>query len=214
VVRDYAKAARNAISAGFDGIQVHGANGYLVDQFLRGSANHRADDYGGSIDNRMRFMTEVLEAIGAEIGMERTGIRFSPNILSQGIEDPDPIALYTAVAKRLEELKVPWIEMREPGADTTFGSGATEPVSPSMRGHYSGVIALNSDYLGDTGQARLDEGIADAIAFGRPFLANPDLVARISARADLNEPDGTTFYTQDYKGYTDYPTLDDLAEVA
>jgi 2,4-dienoyl-CoA reductase-like NADH-dependent reductase (Old Yellow Enzyme family) len=214
VVGDYARAARNAISAGFDGIQVHGANGYLVDQFLRASANLREDEYGGSIDNRLRFMTQVIEAIGAEIGIERTGIRFSPNILSQGIEDPDPIALYTAVAKRLEELKVPWIEMREPGADTTFGTGATEPVSPAMRAHYSGVIALNSDYLGDSGQARLDEGIADAITFGRPFLANPDLVARISAHADLNEPDSATFYTQGAEGYTDYPTLDDLAEVA
>ena len=214
VVGDYVHAARNAIAAGFDGVQVHGANGYLVDQFLRASANVRDDDYGGSIDNRMRFMNEVLEAIGAEIGIARTGIRFSPNSLSQGIEDPDPVALYTAVARRLEALKVPWIEMREPGPETTFGSGVTEPVSPAMRKHYSGVIALNSDYAGATAQARLDEGVADAIAFGRTFLANPDLVARISAHAELNEPDGKTFYTQGPEGYTDYPTLGDLAEVA
>ena len=212
IIGDYAAAACNAIAAGFDGVQVHGANGYLVDQFLRASANLREDDYGG--DYRLRFMTEVLEAIGAEIGMERTGIRFSPNILSQGVEDPDPIALYTAVAKRLEDLQVAWIELREPGPDTSFGSGATERVSPAMRKHYSGVIALNSDYLGESGQARLDEGVADAITFGRPFLANPDLVARISAGADLNAPDGKTFYTQGPEGYTDYPTLDDLAEVA
>ena len=104
--------------------------------------------------------------------------------------------------------------MREPGPDTTFGSDATAPVSPAMRKHYSGVIALNSDYDGPSGQARLDEGVADAIAFGRTFLANPDLVARISAHAELNEPEVATFYTQGAEGYTDYPTLGDLAEVA
>jgi len=207
IVGDYARAAANAIRAGFDGIQVHGANGYLVDQFLRAGANHRDDEYGGSIDNRMRFMTEVLSAIGAEIGMRRVGIRFSPNILSQGVDDPDPLALYTAVARRLEELRVPWIELREPGPDSSFGSGATAPVSPAMREHYSGVIALNSDYVGETAQARLDEGVADAIAFGRTFLANPDLVERIRAGAALNAPDGKTFYTQGPEGYIDYPTL-------
>ena len=214
IVGDYAHAARNAIAAGFDGIQVHGANGYLVDQFLRSSANLREDEYGGDIDNRMRFMTQVLEAIGAAIGMERTGIRYSPNVESQGVVDSDPLALYSEVAKRLEALGVPWIEMREPGPDTTFGSGATERVSPAMRKHYSGVIALNSDYDGTSGQARLDEGVVDAIAFGRPFLANPDLVARISAHAELNEPDGKTFYTQGAEGYTDYPTLEDERKIA
>jgi len=208
IVGDYARAAVNAIRAGFDGIQVHGANGYLVDQFLRASANSRDDDYGGSIDKRLRFMTEVLEAIGAEIGVDRVGIRYSPNILSQGVDDPEPLALYTAVAKRLEQLGVPWIELREPGPDSTFGSGATEPVSQAMRAHYSGVIALNSDYLGDTAQGRIDEGVADAIAFGRTFLANPDLVERIRIGADLNEPDGKTFYTQGPEGYVDYPALD------
>ena len=208
IVGDYGRAAANAMRAGFDGIQVHGANGYLVDQFLRAGANLRDDDYGGAIDNRLRFMTEVLEAIGAEIGMERVGIRFSPNILSQGVDDPDPPALYTAVAERLELLGVPWIELREPGPDSTFGNGATAPVSPAMRAHYSGVIALNSDYVGDSAQARLDQGVADAIAFGRTFLANPDLVERIRIGADLNEPDCKTFYTQGAEGYVDYPTLD------
>jgi N-ethylmaleimide reductase len=214
IVGDYARAAGNAIRAGFDGVQVHGANGYLVDQFLRGGANLRDDEYGGSIDNRLCFMTEVLEAIGGAIGMDRVGIRFSPNILSQGVDDPDPIALYTAVAQRLERLNVPWIELREPGPDSTFGGGATEAVSPAMRAHYSGVIALNSDYVGATAQARLDEGVADAIAFGRTFLANPDLVERIRIGADLNAPDGKTFYTQGPEGYVDYPTLDGEREAA
>ena len=214
IVGDYARAAGNAIRAGFDGVQVHGANGYLVDQFLRAGANMRDDEFGGSIDNRLRFMTQVLEAIGAAIGMDRVGIRFSPNILSQGVDDPDPIALYTAGARRLEELRVPWIELREPGANSTFGSGATEVVSPAMRTHYSGVIALNRAYVGDTAQARLDEGVADAIAFGRTFLANPDLVERIRIGADLNEPDGATFYTQGAEGYVDYPALAGEREAA
>lgn len=214
IVGDYAAAARNAILAGFDGVQVHGANGYLVDQFLRDSDNRRDDAYGGPIANRLRFMTEVLGAIGGEIGMERTGIRFSPNIPSQGIVDSDPAGLYSAVAKRLEELSVPWIELREPGSDSTFGSGATEPVSPAMRKYYSGIIALNSDYVGGTAQARLDEGVADAITFGRTFLANPDLPARISADAALNAADGKTFYTHGPEGYVDYPTLDQAREVA
>jgi N-ethylmaleimide reductase len=214
IVGDYARAAGNAIRAGFDGVQVHGANGYLVDQFLRGGANLRDDEYGGSIDNRLCFMTEVLEAIGGAIGMDRVGIRFSPNILSQGVDDPDPIALYTAVAQRLEQLNVPWIELREPGPDSTFGGGATAPVSPAMRVHYSGVVALNSDYVGGSAQARLDEGVADAIAFGRTFLANPDLVERVRIGADLNAPDGKTFYTQGPEGYVDYPTLDGEREAA
>ena len=214
IVGDYARAASNAVRAGFDGIQVHGANGYLVDQFLRSSANLREDDYGGSVANRLRFMTEVLQAVGDAIGMERVGIRFSPNILSQGVEDDAPEALYVAVAKRLQDLSVPWIELREPGADSTFGSGATAPVSPAMRKHYTGVIALNSDYVGETAQARLDEGVVDAITFGRTFLANPDLVARIAAGAPLNPPDPATFYTQGPEGYVDYPALAENRAVA
>jgi 2,4-dienoyl-CoA reductase-like NADH-dependent reductase (Old Yellow Enzyme family) len=213
IVADYANAARNAILAGFDGVQVHGANGYLIDQFLRDSANHRTDQYGGSIDNRLRFATEVLIAVGDAIGMERVGIRFSPNIISNGIEDSDPPALFVALARRLEELKVPWIELREPRPDTSFGTAPTAPVSQLMRPLYSGKIALNSDYDGASAQARLDEGIADAIAFGRTFLANPDLVERIRQGAELNSPDGKTFYSGGPRGYIDYPTLDE-AEAA
>jgi 2,4-dienoyl-CoA reductase-like NADH-dependent reductase (Old Yellow Enzyme family) len=116
IVGDYAAAARNAIAAGFDGVQVHGANGYLIDQFLRDSANHRTDEYGGSIENRLRLVTEVLSAVGDAIGMDRVGIRFSPNILSNGIEDSDPPALFVALAARLEELQV-CLHRRTPGLD-------------------------------------------------------------------------------------------------
>jgi len=209
IVGDYERAARNAVAAGFDGVQVHGANGYLIDQFLRDGANHRSDEYGGSVENRLRFVTEVLEAVGGAIGMDRVGIRFSPNILSQGVEDSDPVGLFTALAKRLEELSVPWIELREPRPGTSFGSAPTEPVSGAMREHYSGRIVLNSDYNGPSAQARLDEGVADAISFGRTILANPDLVERIRSGAPLNQPNTRTFYTQGPEGYVDYPRLDE-----
>jgi len=208
IVADYATAARNAIAAGFDGVQVHGANGYLVDQFLRDGANFRTDEYGGSIENRLRFVTEVLGAVGDAIGMERVGIRFSPNIYSQGVEDSDPLPLFTALAERLEELKVPWIELREARQPTSARAVPTEPVSPAMRPIYSGRILLNSDYDGPSARERLAEGIADGISFGRPFISNPDLVHRIAVGAPLSPGDVSTFYSGDAKGYVDYPALD------
>jgi 2,4-dienoyl-CoA reductase-like NADH-dependent reductase (Old Yellow Enzyme family) len=213
IVGDYAIAARNAIAAGFDGVQVHGANGYLVDQFLRDSANLRTDEYGGSIDNRLRFVTEVLDAVGEAIGMERVGIRFSPNIPVQGVGDSDPLALFTALAVRLEQLKVPWIELREAHQPTSAGSIPSAPVSPAMRPLYSGKIALNSDYDGPSARARMAEGIADAISFGRPFISNPDLVERLRAGAPLAPGDTGTFYRGGPSGYVDYPRMDE-AEAA
>lgn len=213
IIGDYANAARNAVEAGFDGVQVHGANGYLVDQFLRDSGNFRDDDYGGPIENRIRFASEVLQAIGETIGMDRVGIRFSPNFLVQGVEDSDPIALFSAVAARLEELKVPWIELREAHQPTSAGSIPTEPVSPAMRALYSGKIAVNSDYDGPSARVRLAEGIVDAISFGRPFISNPDLVERLQAGAPLAAGDTHTYYRGGPSGYTDYPTLKD-AEAA
>ena len=213
IVADYAAAARNAIAAGFDGVQVHGANGYLVDQFLRDGVNLRTDEYGGSIENRLRFVTEVLEAVGGAIGMERVGIRFSPNIYSQGVEDSDPIPLFIALARRLEELKVPWIELREAHQPTSAGAVPTEPVSPAMRPLYSGKILLNSDYDGPSARERLGEGIADGISFGRPFISNPDLVHRLAVGAPLSPGDVATFYSGGAEGYLDYPVLDE-AEAA
>lgn len=208
IVGEYARAARNAILAGFDGVQVHGANGYLIDQFLRDGANLRTDEYGGSIENRLRFMTEVLEAVGGDIDMDKVGIRFSPNFHSQGVEDSDPISLFTAVAKRLEELKVPWIELREPRQPTSAGAVPTAPVSPAMRPLYSGPIVINSDYDWADARERVCAGHADAVSIGRLFIANPDLVKRIALGAPLNDGDSSTFYSGGAEGYVDYPTLD------
>lgn len=207
IVGDYAAAARNAIAAGFDGVQVHGANGYLVDQFLRDGANFRTDEYGGSIESRLRFVTEVLQAVGDVIGMERVGIRFSPNIYSQGVEDSDPLPLFTALAERLEELQVPWIELREAHQPTSAGAIPTAPVSSAMRPIYSGRILLNSDYDGPSARERLAEGVADGISFGRPFISNPDLVHRLAVGAPLSPGDVATFYSGGAEGYVDYPAL-------
>lgn len=209
IIGDYATAAENAICAGFDGVQIHGANGYLVDQFLRDSSNFRDDEYGGSIDNRIRFASEVLQAVGDRIGMDKVGIRFSPNIYSQGVEDSDPIPLFAALADRLEQLKVPWIELREPARPTSAGAVPTPPVSPAMRARYSGKILINSDYDWNDAWDRVSAGTADAVSIGRLFIANPDLVARIATGALLNEGDPATFYSGDARGYVDYPTLDD-----
>ena len=214
IIGDYGRAAQNAMAAGFDGIQLHGANGYLIDQFLRDSANRRTDEYGATIENRLRFVSEVIEAVGDAIGMEHVGIRFSPNIYSQGVEDSDPLPLFTALAQRLEELGVPWIELREAHRPTSAGAVPTEPVSPAMRDSFSGMIALNSDYDGPSAEARMAEGIADAISIGRPFISNPDLVERIRLGAPLSPADEASFYAGGASGYTDYPTLDQRRQAA
>lgn len=211
VLGDYANAARNALAAGFDGVQIHGANGYLIDQFLRASPNNRDDDYGGSIDNRLKFMTRVVEAVIAEAGADRTGIRLSPNGAVNGADDPEHVALFTAAAARLEALGVPWIELRQPGPHSSFRPTEQEPVSPHMRAVFSGAIVLNSDYKPDTAAEAVESGYADAIAFGRPYIANPDLVERIRSGAPLNRWDVDTFYSPGRRGYTDYPTLKEQA---
>ena len=194
IAGDYAHAARNAIAGGFDGVQIHGAN-------------FRTDDYGGSIDKRLRFMTEVVEAVGAAIGMERVGIRFSPNIYSQGVDDAYPALLFEAVARRLEQLRVPWIELREPHRPTSAGAIPTEPVSPVIRPLYSGRIIINSDYDWTDARGRFDAGLADGVSIGRLFIANPDLVRRIALGAPLNEGDSATYYSGGAEGYVDYPEL-------
>ena len=207
ILDDYARAARNAVAAGFDGVQVHGANGYLVDQFLRDSANLRGDDYGGAIDNRLRFVRQVLQTVGDTIGIDRVGIRFSPNIHVQGVEDSAPVKLFIELAKTLEALHVPWIELREPDKPTSAGSVPTTPVSPAMRPHYSGRIVINSDHDWTDARARIADGHADAVSIGRLFIANPDLVKRIATDAPLNPGDPSTFYSGGAQGYVDYPAL-------
>ena len=170
---DYGRAARNAIAAGFDGVQLHAANGYLIDQFLRDGSNHRTDAYGGSIENRVRLLAEVVERLNEAVGADRVGVRLSPNGEIQGVNDSDPHALFGAAAKRLDELGIAWLELREPRPDSSFGAPEVAPVHPVMRQAFTRAFVLNSDYDSANGQAALDAGEADAIAFGRPYIANP-----------------------------------------
>jgi N-ethylmaleimide reductase len=208
LLEDYRRAARNARAAGFEGVQIHAANGYLIDQFLRSSANHRTDRYGGSIINRLRLLVEVTEAVVAEIGADRTAVRLSPNGDSQGVNDQDPAPLFHAAATELSRIKIAFLELREPGSDGTRGKPDHPPVHPFVRAAFAGPLVLNSDFNGAKAQRAIERGEADAITFGRAFLANPDLPRRLHDRLPLAADDLATWYTQGTKGYTDYPTAD------
>lgn len=205
---DYATAARNAIRAGFDGVQLHGANGYLIDQFLRDGTNHRDDDYGGSPENRIRFMRESVARVADAIGAGRTGIRLSPNGETQGADDSDPASVFVPAAAALDALGIAFLELREQGPDGTFGKSDVPKLSPEIRKVFKGPLVLNQDYDGAGAQADLDSGVADAIAFGRKYIANPDLVERLRQGAPLNQDDPKTWYSKGREGYTDYPALE------
>ncbi len=208
LLADYELAAKNAKAAGFDGVQVHGANGYLIDQFLRDNANFRDDRYGGTIENRIRLMREVTERVASVIGADRTSIRLSPNGDSQGVDDSNPVPLFTAAAKALSEIGIGFLELREPGPNGTFGKTDVPKISPQIREVFTGPLVLNSDYRTvEDAQAAIDSGVADAIAFGRTFLANPDLPERLRTSAPLNQDDMKTWYSQGPEGYIDYPAL-------
>ena len=210
VVADYANAATNAIRAGFDGVQIHSANGYLLDQFLRDNTNDRTDEYGGSIENRIRFLTEVVDAVIAAIGADRTAVRFSPNGESQGVNDSDPQALFTAAAAMLEKRGIAFLELREQRPDGTFGRTDVPAVSPHIRKVFSGPLVLNGDYSRADALDAVASGRADAIAFGRPFISNPDLIERLRVGAPIAESDVPTWYAPGPKGYVDYPRHDEV----
>ena len=201
---DYAHAAKNAIAAGFDGVQIHAANGYLIDQFLRDNSNFRDDAYGGSIENRVRLLSEVTERVVATVGADRTGVRLSPNGDSQGVNDSQPVALFTAAAAVLDKLGIAYLELREPPLDGTFGTADSPPVYPAIRKVFKGPLILNSDYSFDRARAALAAGEADAIAFGRPFISNPDLPHRFANGLPLTADHSATWYSQGEKGYVDY----------
>ena len=205
LLEDYRRAARNALEAGFDGVEIHAANGYLIDQFLRDNSNFRTDRYGGSVENRIRLLAEVTQAVIDVLGAERTGVRLSPNGDTQGANDSDPEAVFGAAAQALDGLGVAFLELREPGFNGTFGKAEVEPVAPAIRKAFKGPLVLNSDYDGASGQAALDSGVADAIAFGRTFLANPDLPRRIAEGLPLQKDQMATWYSQGPQGYVDYP---------
>ncbi len=205
VLDDYRAAARNALAAGFDGVQLHAANGYLIDQFLRDNANFRTDDYGGPVQNRIRFLRQAAAALAGEVGAGRTSVRLSPNEERQGVNDSNPGPLFEAAAAALSDLGIAFLEAREPDFDGTNGKAERPPIAPLMRKAFNGAFVLNSDYDDAKGQATLDAGDADAISFGRPFIANPDLTQRFAKHLPLAPDDVATWYVGGETGYADYP---------
>jgi N-ethylmaleimide reductase len=209
VIHSFAEAAKNAIAAGFDGVEIHGANGYLPEQFLNPNVNTRTDAYGGNIENRSRFTLQIAAAISAAIGRDKVGIRFSP--FSQlgdlaPYDEEETHQTYAYLAKELNALQIAYLHVgvNGPIPDKTFGA---------IRENFSGTIILCNGLTAQTGEEALNNGFADLVGFGRSFLANPDFVERIEKNADLNPVDFTTLYTPGAKGYTDYPTLNELQPV-
>lgn len=205
IVEDFRKAAANAIAAGFDGVEIHGANGYLLDQFAKDGANHRTDAYGGSIQNRARLMLEVAQAVAGEIGAGRTGIRLSPVSPANGISCSDPQAQFDYIVRELDKLGLVYLHLVE-GA--TGGARDHAPFDyDALRALFRNTYLANNGYDLTLAQQKLEQNKADLVAFGRPFIANPDLVARLKSGAALAEADRATMYGGGAKGYTDYPAL-------
>ncbi|ARW12061.1 MULTISPECIES: alkene reductase [Acetobacteraceae] len=205
ILNDYENAARNALQAGFDGVQIHAANGYLIDEFLRDGTNHRSDEYGGSPENRIRFLREVTERVIATIGAHKTSVRLSPNGDTQGCIDSHPEQVFVPAAKLLNDLDIAFLELREPGPNGTFGKTDQPKLHGPIREVFRKPLVLNQDYTREEAIETVATGVADAIAFGRPFLANPDLVRRLEDNLPQNKDDIRTWYSQGAEGYTDYP---------
>ena len=199
IIEYYRKAAMNAQMAGFDGVEIHGANGYLLDQFLQDSTNQRTDDYGGSIANRARLLLEVTDAAASVFGAELVGVHLSPRCDVHDMGDSDPLGTFSYVARELREAGIAFLCAREHQGPDSIG--------PELKKIFRGPYIANAGFTKDSAEAALAAGTADAVAWGQLFIANPDLVARFKANAALNTPDYTTFYGQGPGGYTDYPTL-------
>ncbi|WP_345973494.1 alkene reductase [Sulfurimonas diazotrophicus] len=206
IVEQYVDGAKNAIAAGFDGVEIHGANGYLIDQFLRDGTNRREDAYGGSVENRVRFLLEIVEGVSAAIGADRTGVRLSPSGTFNDMSDSDPKTLFTYALNRLSDANLAYVHIVD-ALEGDIRHGANVVELAALRDAYKGVLITCGGYDKARGNAVIADGLADAVAYGLLYIANPDLPERFNADAPLNEPDPDTFYTQDEKGYLDYPTL-------
>lgn len=204
IVEQFRRAAENAKLAGFDGVQLHGAHGYILDQFLRDGVNDRTDAYGGSIENRARFLFEAIDATISVFGAGRVSVRISPLVPYNDMSDSNPAALVEYVAKECEKRGLGFLELRHDHYDRP----AEYELAKIARKHFSGALVRNGGFTREAGETAIREGLADAIAYGVPFLANPDLPTRFLKNAPLNEADPSTFYSvESPKGYTDYPFL-------
>jgi N-ethylmaleimide reductase len=207
VVDQFRQAARNAKLAGFDGAEIHGANGYLLDQFIQDGSNQRTDAYGGSVENRARFALEVVQAVVDELGADRVGIRLSPQG-SASIQDSDRVKTFSYLTEQLNQFNLAYLHVIEalPGHPMAAKPGVPT-VAAELRNIFNGTFILNGGYTQETAEEALANNEADVIAFGVPFIANPDLVERFRIGAALNTPDPSTFYVPGDKGYIDYPSL-------
>ncbi|WP_019571883.1 alkene reductase [Thioalkalivibrio sp. ALMg3] len=207
IVEQYRQGAQNAKAAGFDGVQIHAANGYLLDQFIRSGSNHRTDAYGGSVENRIRLPLEVVRAVIEIWGPERVGIRVSPTGSFNGMHDDDPLATYSAFAEALDATGIAYIEVVEDSFQGNHETGRPESIIDAIRSRFSRTYIGNGAYSADEARERIAAGRCDLVTFGRPFIANPDLPERFRQGAPLNEWDEATFYGGDEHGYTDYPAM-------
>lgn len=207
VVSEFVEAARLALEAGFDGIEIHGANGYLIDQFLRDGTNLRSDGYGGPIETRVRFALEVADGIVAVWGAERVGFRVSPQGSFNDMRDSDPRSLFVHLARELGARRLAYLHVIEPTAGTTGAPPDDARLLPALKEAFGGTVIVCGGYDREGGARVLASGNADLVAYGVPFLANPDLVERFRRGAPLNAADPATFYGGTEKGYTDYPSL-------
>ncbi|HAS6164708.1 TPA: N-ethylmaleimide reductase [Vibrio vulnificus] len=205
VVSDFAYAAKRAIEAGFDGVEIHGGNGYLIDQFLRTNSNHRTDQYGGSRENRIRFLLQVVDAVSQAIGADKIGVRLAPFITFKDMNCPDIVPTILEASKQLQARDIAYLHLSE--ADWEDAPEIPESFRIELREYFTNTIIVAGSYT----QARADEvlkkGYADLVAFGRPFVSNPDLVARLKHQQPLAELDGATLFGGDERGYTDYTAL-------
>lgn len=212
IVEDYRQAAANAIAAGFDGVEIHGANGYLIDQFLRTTSNHRTDEYGGSQENRLRFLKQVVTAIADEIGAARVGIRLAPFITARGMNCPEILDTIQKAAQFLQEKGIAYIHLAE--ADWDDAPIVTEEFRVTLRTHFKGAIIVTGRYTKHSAETILQQGYADMVGFGRPFIANPDLPARLANNWPLANLVPTALFGGTEYGYTDYPEHQKEAEEA
>lgn len=207
IIEQFRKGAENAKAAGFDGVEIHGANGYLLDQFLRDGSNHRTDAYGGSIQNRARLGLEVTEAVIDVWGPERVGYKISPYFSMLSMSDSNPVETFSYLAEELSRLKLGFLDVSEAIAGPTSVPAGVVRTTPILRRIFKGTYIVNGGYDANSGNAVIEQGEADLVAFGVLFLANPDLPERFRRNAPLNPPDNSTFYTGEEKGYIDYPKL-------
>lgn len=210
IIEQYRQGARNALAAGFDGVEVHGANGYLLDQFLRDGTNQRTDAYGGTIANRARLLLEVTQAVTAVWGGDRVGVRLSPSSTFNDMHDADPEATFSYVINALNDFNLAYVHLLET-SEADLRHGGRELPTRIFRPIYRGHLMVNWAYTKETGNAAIARGDADLVSYGKLFIANPDLPQRFRQDAPLNQPDPSTFYGGDERGYIDYPTLDEVA---